>query len=263
MNIRSVVKEMLEVLLPAGAMLSVRKLHYLKKIREASPSEEPDLAIAPRLLAAGECAVDAGANYGLYTRFLAGAVGPSGRVFSIEPIPSTFSVLRSNIKGLGLSNVTLINAAVSDEPGEVTMTVPVHGGGRNFYQAHIMKSGGQTSDHTFTVKALPLDSAIPTNARIRLMKVDVEGHELPCMKGAMGLLRRDAPALLIEVSGSPDAPGASADLFALLSGLDYLPYASDGLSLRPRTPGMRSVNYFFLKPDHLARLRSNGVFVHG
>lgn len=264
MRIQSMVKEMLEAVLPEPAMVEVRKLHYLRKLKGARPTDEPDLAISLELLGNGDQAVDCGANYGLYTRFFAEKVGPTGRVYSVEPVPSTFAVLSANVRRLNLANATVVNKAVSDEPGQVTMTVPVGGGGKNFYQAHIMKSGeAPAAVRSFTVEASPIDRIVPDGAAIRLMKVDVEGHELPAMKGALGLLRRDEPALLIEVSGSPDVPGSAADLFRLLTGLGYRVYASAGLSLHPYAPGMRSVNYFFLRDAHLSRLRASGVRLHG
>ncbi len=261
MNIKSAIKEMLEAVLPEAAMVEVRKFHFLRKIKNLKSSEETDLSIAVRLLAPGDGAIDCGANFGMYTRFFGEAVGPGGRVFSVEPIPSTFAVLSSNVKGLGLNHVTLFNKAVSDQPGHLTMTVPMMGGGRNFYQAHILRAGEtvDANSRAFTVEIAPIDSLIPDNIIIRLMKVDVEGHELPCMKGALGLLKRDKPALLIEVSGSPDKDESAEKLFKLLTDLGYGAFASDGLSLRPYRTGMRSVNYFFLMNTHLEHLQGHGV----
>jgi len=266
MKIQTMVREVLEAVLPESAMLKVRKWHYLNKVRGLSVSVEPDLAIAVKLLSPGDVAVDAGANYGMYMRFFAEAVGPTGHVFTIEPIPSTHAVLSSNVAGLGFRHVTVINQAVSDTPGEVTMEVPTGAGGKNFFQAHIVKADGvqrAPAPGKFTVKSSPLDELVMGRGQVRLMKVDVEGHELPCLKGALKMLRRDSPALLIEVSGNPDGDGAAKQLFDLLGAEGYKPYASKGMSLALRTPGTRSVNYFFLKDDHLGRLRAAGIPVHG
>jgi FkbM family methyltransferase len=265
MSMKSMIRVVLETVLPEPAMTQVRKYHYLRKIRSLKATEETDLSIAVKLLAPGDGAVDCGANFGLYTRFFGETVGSSGRVFSVEPIPSTFAVLSSNVRGLGLRHVTLFNKAVSDRPGQLTMSVPIQGGGRNFYQAHILRPGETVgpNDRAFTVEIAPLDQLIPADAGIRLMKVDVEGHELPCIRGAVQLLRRDQPALLIEVSGNPDTEGPARQLFEALGALGYSAFASEGMALRRREAGRSSVNYFFLKDNHVSHLRNVGVPVHG
>jgi FkbM family methyltransferase len=262
MKFQTFVKDVLEAVLPEPAMVQVRKLHYRRKLKSASAADEPDLTVAVRLLSAGDVAVDCGANYGLYTRFFSEAVGANGRVVAIEPVPSTFAVLSSNVRGLGLSNVTAVNKAVSDHTGSVTMTIPVQSGGKNFYQAHITQDGATEGARSFTVEAGPIDQMVPQGASVRLMKIDVEGHELPCIQGALNLLKKDEPALLIEVSGNPDGDGPARRLVDLLGSVGYRVFGSDGLSLRIRRPGMSRVNYFFLKDAHLARLRQNGVAVH-
>src|SRR5262245_27458413 len=132
------IKRVLTAVLPEGAMRIVRRFHYRHKLAHARIEEENDLVIAARLVAPGDTAVDVGANYGLYTRFLCEAAGPSGRVYAIEPVPVTFEVLQSNISALRLRDVRLINRALSDHPGTVNMTVPTIGGDENFYQAHIV-----------------------------------------------------------------------------------------------------------------------------
>jgi hypothetical protein len=42
---------------------------------------------------------------------------------------------------------------------------------------------------------------------ISLIKVDVEGHEIPVLRGAQGLLRRHEPALVLEWSTAPATLG--------------------------------------------------------
>jgi hypothetical protein len=74
----------------------------------------------------------------------------------------------------------------------------------------------------------------PDAARIRFMKIDVEGHEGPVVRGALEILRRSQPALLIEVSGDPDAPASSAArLVQELAALGYRAYWWDGVAAGP------------------------------
>jgi hypothetical protein len=69
--------------------------------------------------------------------------------------------------------------------------------------------------------------SLPT---VRLVKIDVEGHELPALRGMRRLLQRDHPVLIVETG--------SQETTTLLGSLDYtverLP-GSSNLLCRPKT----------------------------
>jgi hypothetical protein len=59
----------------------------------------------------------------------------------------------------------------------------------------------------------------------------------------------------MEVSGDPDDPASdAASVVRLMRAEGYDVYHFDSRRLRPRQPGDRAVNYFFLRPEHLGRL---------
>src|SRR5262249_17480823 len=124
-----------------------------------------------------------------------------GRVLAVEPVPQTFALLAHNVRLLPHANVTLLNIAASDRGTAAGMAVPADAAGReNGYLAHL------TDQPTgLTVRRPPLD-ALPLPTRVSLVKLDAEGHELAVLRGMAGLLKRDRPALIVEVSG-----GASAE----------------------------------------------------
>ena len=68
----------------------------------------------------GDCVFDVGANIGLFTLFLYHRLRRA-RVFSFEPIPSTFEKLRSNVALYGL-DAELFNCGLSDREGAATFT---------------------------------------------------------------------------------------------------------------------------------------------
>lgn len=51
--------------------------------------------------------VDVGANIGYYTLIASKLVDLQGRVYTIEPIPSTATILKANVKLNGCSNVNI------------------------------------------------------------------------------------------------------------------------------------------------------------
>lgn len=156
----------------------------------------------------GDWAVDLGANVGNYTARLSELVGPSGRVVAIEPVPETFELLASNLARFPLRNVTLLNLAASDRVGLAGMSVPTLDTGlENRYMAHLTETGG-----SLNVLSLPVD-CLDLPIRVRLVKIDVEGHELSALRGMRALLVRDHPVLIIE--------GRSEEVAGFLEPLGY------------------------------------------
>jgi FkbM family methyltransferase len=237
--------------LPEFVLQRIRRSHYARKLLTAV--REPDMAVLRHLVPVGGCALDLGANFGLYTRFLAEAVGAEGLVHAVEPVPPMYEVLRSNVRKLGLVQVRTHSVAASDVTRTVTMVVPRYPtGGANFYEARVVRRA--TGRH-FRVPGLRLDDLFARLPRIDVIKCDVEAHELAVLRGAETVLRRHRPAWLMEVSGDPDDPETNAaEVVELLRAEGYGAYRFDGRRVRPRAPGDRAVNYFFLRPEHLGRL---------
>ena len=252
MRLAHPVKTLALRLLPEAVLRHVRKAHYSHKLAVAEP--EPEMVVLRHLLPLSACALDLGANFGLYTRFLAEAAGPSGSVHAVEPVPAMYEVLRSNVRRLGLTNVWTHAVAASDVMRTVLMTVPRYAtGGSNFYEARL--GGGVRAGQPVLVSAAPLDDLFADLPRIDVIKCDVEGHEPAVLAGAVKLIRRHHPAWLIEVSGDPDRSGSNAaGVVRQMRAAGYEVYRFDGRRLRPRQAGDRVVNYFFLRPEHLGRL---------
>jgi FkbM family methyltransferase len=158
-------------------------------------TDEREYALLDKWLEPGDWAMDIGANVGQYTLRMSELVGPSGRVIAIEPVPDTFALLAANTRSFPHANVTLLNAAVSDRTTVVGMKIPSFAQGLpNYYQAQISEESAG-----LTVLGIPLD-ALGLTARLKLVKMDVEGHELPALKGMRTMLERDHPVLLVETS---------------------------------------------------------------
>ncbi len=243
--------------LPEVLVIPLRKARALAVTRGFSEDEEPDLRVVAHLVAPGDTVLDIGANIGCYTRYLSERVGPSGRVYSVEPVPTTFEILSAVVRKLELANVKLCNCAVSDTEGRATMEVPRYEtGGMNLYQARISVAGGRSSLTRFDVSMQTIDSLFAeVPASISFVKVDVEGFELACLNGARRTLARAHPAWLIEVSGDPDDPASDARrLFDLLSSEGYAAFWYDGTRLHRRSRGDRSINYFFLIETQIGSL---------
>ena len=183
------------------------------------------------LLRPGDVFIDVGANAGYYSLLAARLVGPTGRVLSVEPIPPTAERLKANIALNGFGNIWVIEAAASDETGEIVLTIPESG------QAG-MTTVRQVKGSSWRVKCDRLDRLLRDVGVPRMLKVDVEGAELRALRGLEGLLVKDnAPDVLCEVTPSYLAQiGDSAEaLCSWMSGLDYRGYVLKGRAFRALT----------------------------
>jgi FkbM family methyltransferase len=94
-----------------------------------------------------------------------------------------------------------------------------------------MYSAEQNATVCETAEVHRLDDVLATMGATRFdfLKIDVEGAELPVLRGATESIRRFRPVILLEVNSETfRAAGYSADdVCALLRGLDYEGYQLD------------------------------------
>ena len=143
-----------------------------------------------RLCDAGDLAVDVGANIGYMTAALARCVGPAGMVISFEPHPTIYKELLANVPLLAVSRngrVHARQAAVGASRSVMQLHVPEdlerHPGESSLRRLDHLKESSQQ----ISVEVWALDDELPDDARIGVMKLDVEGFELEVLKGARRL----------------------------------------------------------------------------
>lgn len=68
---------------------------------------EPLLEFGYKLLSAGDCAIDGGANQGIFTCAFAAAVGKTGHVYAFEPQSYAVSCIHRNVALNSMTNVTV------------------------------------------------------------------------------------------------------------------------------------------------------------
>jgi FkbM family methyltransferase len=249
----SLVKKLATQFLPTPILFWLKERYYTRTVPKFW---EADIEPIQCFLKPGDYALDIGANIGWYSLVLARLVGHTGRVWAIEPIPETFRLLSAVVRKLALTNVELVNCALSDQNGSAVMEIPLnHYGGPNFYMARIVsRTVSEPSLTKFEVPLRSLDSIIPVRLAnaVTFVKCDVEGHELAVIKGASRFFENTRPALMLEVAGTAQMQDATTnELFSILRGYGYTPYLFNGKNLKKRMPGDWCLNYFFLQPSHL------------
>ncbi len=137
----------------------------------------------------GDVVVDIGANIGIVALYLA-KKHPGLRIIAIEPVPTTFSHLRENVRANGVNNITALNCAVTRDGRDLQMIVnPGHSGGSTGHLRNMRQPG----HYNLTVKSRTLDRIFDeyVPGRCRLLKIDCEGAEYEILTGARCLQRVD------------------------------------------------------------------------
>lgn len=171
------------------------------------------------LLRPGMTFVDVGASFGYYTVLAGRLVGSTGRVVACEPGPQNVSLLLLNIEAHQLANVAVHPVAASDRAGALLY----HGSGGN---GHISSFSGDPSElaNGELVPARPLDELLRAESRVDVIKIDVEGAEGRVLAGAQRTMRRDHPALFLELSPPALRVTSGCTGEELLEGLQGLGY---------------------------------------
>ena len=223
-----------------------------------------------RLLNRGGVAIDVGAHKGAYSYFMARRVGQGGRVLAIEPQARLAPRTAATLRAAGLANVELVQAAASDRVGSVPMDYresSTHG-------AALDGLAGSGVVRT-TVQAVTLDALVQSRglSKVDFIKIDVEGHEQAVLRGAMGVLRAHAPALLVEVEArhhagagarAGDGAGKVDPLSQVRAMLEPIGYAAlafvgcrcvrvDELRAGDVASGRVSNNFLFVRADRVSR----------
>ena len=166
-------------------------IYYVLRARRELRRGEAELRILPFLVDPTLIAVDAGANKGVYTYWLERL---SRHVHAYEPNPKMFNVLK---RGAG-RKATLHHAALSDRAGEFALRIPKTGKGRYSNQGASLnhdKVGDSYGEVMVETRRLDDENL----GKIGFIKIDVEGHEMAVLDGALETIQRDRPTLLIEM----------------------------------------------------------------
>ncbi|NIJ15456.1 FkbM family methyltransferase [Sphingobium vermicomposti] len=149
--------------------------------------------------------LDVGANYGemlVHTPLPIGA-----KVFAFEPNPTILRRLRRTIRESGLANINIIGSAMSDHEGVQTLYVdPKWSGTTRFSRdGDTPKNYKPVEVNTTTLGTVLSRIADRPQDISLLLKIDVEGHEVPVLKGLIPVLPSLADfECLIEVVHLPD-----------------------------------------------------------
>lgn len=160
------------------------------------------LSLAVELVRPGSVVWDIGANVGIFVFAAAHRAGPTGRILAVEADDWLAGLVRRSASAAepAYAPVDVLAAAVSDRCGVAEFRIA----NRGRAGSHLSTVGGttQTGGHREVRKlvTVTLDGLLEWFASPRVVKIDVEGAEAQCLRGAEVLLASVRPAIACEVS---------------------------------------------------------------
>lgn len=167
--------------------------HFLKQLKELDLFDSKGVAF------------DVGANIGNHTIYFSEILGAS-KVVAFEPQNIAHDILKKNVELNGLEKkVKIVKKLVGSQKGEGVLAA--HFGTKNLGGTAFEESKGGDVEMT-SLDAYCKEAKI---SKIDLLKIDVEGMQLPVLAGAEKILSDMKPAVWMELrvkNGEYDEPAA-------------------------------------------------------
>jgi len=141
--------------------------------------------------------IDIGAHVGYYT-ILAHELG-ADKIISVEPDVRTFRILERVIDVNKLDNITVINRAVWDR-NDITLKLHLssHAGHSSVFASNLKE---RDTHSTIEVKTVTLEEICQKMKldKVDLIKIDVEGAEFNVLQGAVEVINKFRPLIIVEI----------------------------------------------------------------
>ena len=181
----------------AGYMLiPTSDVELLLKLAEGTGVlERGTLQVVLALLRPGSVMIDVGAGVGTLALPAAQAVGSSGRVIALEPVPEVAQLLFRSSNLNGLNGRLKVEAVAAGEADGTCM----------FHVSQMTSHKGQLSLAATTslveVPVRPLDELVPLGERVDLVKIDAKGDELRVLAGMRRITADNSDLMVIAKFG--------------------------------------------------------------
>jgi FkbM family methyltransferase len=162
---------------------------YLYRKREPICTE---YLINSGIIQRNDVVLDIGANIGYYALVESKLVGENGRVYAVEPVKSTYNLLKKNIELNKSKNISTYNYAFGDKNSDSNIYVS----SKSNLCAMTREATGGKIITVQEVKVLTVDEFVKDKPPPTLVRMDVEGYEYEVIKGMTQTLKGKTKILL-------------------------------------------------------------------
>ena len=152
-------------------------------------------------IAPNDVFVDVGAHIGSYAIPIA---KKAQKVIAFEPNKYTFKLLTKNIAINHLTNIVTYNMAVSRKSGNLSFNSDIEPAYSRIIDDEqssdiTVLENAKQRNNIIIVNTIDLDSVLLMEDRVDWIKIDVEGHELDVLEGAIQTIHMYKPKMIIEI----------------------------------------------------------------
>ncbi|EHI48703.1 methyltransferase, FkbM family [SAR116 cluster alpha proteobacterium HIMB100] len=192
-----------------------------------------------------DTALDVGANIGLVSVYLSKYYNS---VYSFEPHPSNFKLLQLNAAYCFRKNISPFHIAISENSKMVELFDwdPYQAAKARLNPLPVQLKKHNSSKFRvkgLKIQAISIDEFVEANikSKVSLLKIDIEGHEIQALKGAVKTIEAHSPAIICEDWDSKK--GQPSELRNFLRELGYTKF----LSLKQKPDNLIDKPGFFPK----------------
>ncbi len=140
--------------------------------------------------------IHAGTFFGDFLPALSSALPEGSKIWAFEPNPENYRCAEITLKLNQINNVKLINAGLGSETAKAKMQVANSSGQAMGGASKITNDseGGKFED----IQIEAIDNIIPSNRKISILQLDVEGFEKQALEGALNTIKRCKPLIILE-----------------------------------------------------------------
>ncbi|MFN3954963.1 MAG: FkbM family methyltransferase [Pararhodobacter sp.] len=190
------------------------------RIMQGGVWEGPTLAAIARIYRGGDI-VTAGAYFGDFLPFLSRLADSHGaHVWAFEPNTVNHLCASVTCSINTLANCTLTRGGLGARPGVLTVKTHDDTGLSLGGASRVVEGRPGSARARFDEVAIHTIDAMLGAARVGLIQLDVEGHELAALEGACAVIARDHPLLVLEAHGKVDL-AQTPEIAALCEDLGY------------------------------------------
>ena len=195
--------------------------------RAVKNNYEPEIKLIKEFVVGGTDCLDIGIYRGIYSYEIS-KYAKTVHAFEFNPI--IFSFLNRNIYKI-IKNIKLYNFGLSNKDEKTILRIPIRNklakeeNYEEFYEmgrATIHNKNEFNEFRTFEVNVKKLDNLQFENP-ISFIKIDVEGHEIEVIEGAIKTINKNKPILLVEIEKRHSKKKVS-DSIKFINDLGYKSY---------------------------------------